>query len=356
MTFTNTTDTYSKYTVESVLEGHPDKVCDQISDAILDSYLEQDSCSLAAIECLGTGNHLTIGGEVFSSASIDAVRIAKRVYEEIGYTDKLRVVNRLSVQSEQLRCSILSGSAGDQGIMYGYACNSSYNYLPYGVYAASSIAKEIDSLRKSSLRYLPDGKVQITIENGSAVTLVISIQHSIDSDIEEIKRLVLSKAVSRVLPINDLREIFFNHNSSFHSGGFSNDTGLSGRKVAVDTYGGLVPHGGGAFSGKDPTKMDRSAAYMARFVAKNVVANKYAEFCLVSAAYVFGLEKPVMLEVRTNNPDKDPQLLDLIKDNFDFRPKAIIERLGLATTKYRKTANYGHFLNSEFSWENIISI
>jgi S-adenosylmethionine synthetase len=344
------------YTIESVLEGHPDKVCDQICDAILDAYLEHDKSSKVAVECLGTGNHLVIGGEVFSNSDVNVEKIAQNVYKEIGYDENLEVVNKLNVQSEQLRQAVLSGAAGDQGSMYGYACDSEYNYLPYGVYIVNAIAKEIDLLRKQSSAYLPDGKVQITVENGDVDGLVISVQHSKNADIEQIKNVVLSQAVSKILPVESVREVFFNHNSTFYSGGFSNDTGLSGRKIIIDTYCGLVPHGGGSFSGKDPTKVDRSAAYMARFVAKNIVANKLAKSCLVFVAYAFGLERPVMLKVRTDEPEKDSQILDLIRANFDFRPRAIIERLDLKNTQYRKTATYGHFFDSQYNWEKIVAI
>lgn len=347
---------FDNYTVESVLEGHPDKVCDQICDTILDAYLEHDKFSKVAVECLGTGNHLVIGGEVFSNSAVNVEMIAQSVYREIGYDTSLEVVNKLNVQSEQLRQAVLSGAAGDQGSMYGYACDSDYNYLPYGVYIVNAVAKEIDLLRKRSHAYLPDGKVQITVENGCIDSLIISVQHSKNSDIEQIKNLVLSQAVSKILPIESIREVFFNHNSTFYNGGFSNDTGLSGRKIINDTYCGLVPHGGGSFSGKDPTKVDRSAAYMARFVAKNIVANKFAKSCLVSVAYAFGLERPVMLKVHTDKPKKDSQILDLIRANFDFRPRAIIERLDLTNAQYRKTATYGHFFDRQYNWEQIVSI
>lgn len=347
---------FDNYTVESVLEGHPDKVCDQICDAILDAFLEKDRFSKVAVECLGTGNYLVIGGEVFSKSVVNIEAIAKSVYREIGYEANLEVANKINVQSEQLRQAVLSGAAGDQGIMYGYACDSKdYNYLPYGVFVVNAIAREIDLLRRRSPSYLPDGKIQITIENGCIDNLVISVQHSKDANLEQIKNLILCQAVSRILPTESVRMIFFNNNSTFYNGGFSNDTGLSGRKVIIDTYCGLVPHGGGSFSGKDPTKVDRSGAYMARFTAKNVVANQLAKTCLVSVAYAFGLDKPVMLKVQTDKPEKDSQVLDWVRTNFDFRPPAIIERLDLLHVQYRKTAIYGHFFNSNYNWEKIVT-
>jgi S-adenosylmethionine synthetase len=355
-TFFSNFPEFDNCTVESVLEGHPDKVCDQICDAILDAYLKHDNSSKVAVECLGTGNHLFIGGEVFSNSFVDAARVAQNVYQEVGYDAILDVVNKLNIQSEQLRRAVLSGAAGDQGIMYGYACENNFNYLPYGVYIVNAIAKEIDLLRKKSHSYLPDGKVQVTIKNGHVVNLVICIQHSEFTKIEQLKNLVLNQAVAKILPVENIETILFNYNSTFYNGGFSNDTGLSGRKIIIDTYCGLVPHGGGSFSGKDPSKVDRSASYMARFVAKNIVANQIAKSCLVSVAYAFGHDRPVMINVATDKAEKDSQILDLVLANFDFRPRAIIERLDLTNVQYRKTATYGHFFDGQYNWEQIVSI
>mgnify|MGYP000857688218 CR=1 FL=1 len=346
----------NSYTVESVLEGHPDKVCDQICDTILDAYLEQDDSSKVAVECLGTGDYLVVGGEVFSAGVVDIETVARDTYKEIGYDTDLKVINKTNVQSEQMRQAVLVGAAGDQGVMYGYACDSDYNYLPYGVYVVNAIAKEIDMLRKRSFLYLPDGKVQITVRDDCIDTLIISVQHSRHTSIESLRELILNQAIARILPIEEIGRVLFNHNSTFYNGGFSNDTGLSGRKIIADTYCGLVPHGGGSFSGKDPTKVDRSATYMARFVAKNVVANRIARSCLVSVAYAFGLEDPVMLEVHTDNPTEDAHILGLVRASFDFRPRAIIERLGLTNVRYRKTATYGHFSDRTYNWERIVTI
>ena len=348
---------FKNYTVESVLEGHPDKVCDQICDAILDAYLEVDESAKVAVECLGTGNFLIIGGEVFPDIiMVDVNDIAATVYEQIGYVEKLNILNKLNLQSEQLRNVILNGVAGDQGIMYGFACNSVFNYLPYGVYIVNALAKEIDLLRKRTAFYLPDGKVQISIKGDYIDTLIISIQHSKNSNIEQIKEIILNQAVSKIIPLENIKNIFINHKSNFIRGGFINDTGLSGRKIIIDTYCGLVPHGGGSFSGKDPSKIDRSATYMARFVAKNIVANELAKFCLICVAYAFGFENPVMLEVKTDNPKNDVKIAKIISEKFDFRPKAIIERLKLTKVKFRQTATYGHFFDSKYNWEQIITI
>ena len=344
------------YTVESVLEGHPDKVCDQICDAILDSYLEADEHAKVAVECLGTGMFLTIGGEISSNTIIDLDVVAADVYRQIGYTNKLTVLNKLNKQSEQLRKVVAAGAAGDQGIMYGYACDNSFNFLPFGVYLVNAIAKEIDSLRKGTGLFLPDGKVQVTFSQSHIDTLVISVQHPKDADVDALKSVVLEHAVSKLLSVNSIKNILFNHNSNFTDGGFANDTGLSGRKIINDTYCGLIPHGGGSFSGKDPSKVDRSASYMSRFVAKNTVANGLCKSCLVSVAYAFGLERPVILDVRTENPNSDSKILKLIREKFDFRPNAIIERLNLKKVKYRQTATYGHFFDNKYTWEQIVSI
>lgn len=340
-------------TVETVLEGHPDKVCDQISDAILDEYLKYNRNSNVAIECLGTGNTLFIGGEVFSSTNVNIETIANNVYRSIGYVNKLNIIENINKQSEQLRLSIENKAAGDQGIMYGYACNSEYNYLPYSIYAVNMIAEKIDSLRKRENKYLPDGKVQITFNKNKIDTLVINIQHKKETDIEELRNLILNQAVNSVIPTDEIRKIYFNNNSKFISGGFENDTGLTGRKIICDTYCGLVPHGGGAFSGKDPSKVDRSATYMARFVAKNLVANEVCKECKVSVAYVFGEEKPIMVDVKTDSIKSSKLAKRIISEQFDFRPKAIIERLSLDTFSYRQTAIYGHFTNSKYPWETI---
>ena len=343
------------YTVESVLEGHPDKVCDQICDSILDAYLDSDTDAKVAVECMGTGNTLFIGGEVFSNSNINVENIAARTYEDIGYTDKLEIFNRINIQSKQLRDPVLMGAAGDQGIIYGFACGGEYNYLPYGVYIINAIAEKIDLLRKNTNLYLPDGKVQITFMSGEVETLIVNIQHYENSNLDRLREIILNE-VSKILPAKSINKILFNNKSDFVNGGFSNDTGLSGRKIINDTYCGLVPHGGGAFSGKDPSKVDRSAAYMARFVAKNIVANELAEHCLVSVAYAFGEEEPVMLNARTENAKRNKKIEEVIKNSFDFRPNAIIERLILKKVNYRNTSKYGHFSNKKYPWEKIISI
>lgn len=344
------------YTVESVLAGHPDKVCDQICDAILDRYLEGDENSKVSVECLGSGTFLIIGGEVSSNTNIKVEGIAQAIYNQIGYDNKLTILNKINIQSVQLRRVVDIGAAGDQGTMYGFACNSEFNFLPYGVYLINAIAKEIDLLRKQTSLYLPDGKVQVTFKGNCIDTLVISVQHSKDSNIDYLRSEILEKAVSKIIPLENIKTVLFNHNSSFINGGFINDTGLSGRKIINDTYCGLIPHGGGSFSGKDPSKVDRSAAYMTRFVAKNIVANEISKSCLISASYAFGVEEPLMLEVLTDNDKNNLKVAKLVLEKFDFRPNAIIERLGLKRTKYQSTSTYGHFFESTYNWEKVVSI
>ncbi len=350
------TDHFTHYTTEAVLEGHPDKVCDQIADAVLDAYLEADNQAKVAIECLGTGQFLFLAGEVSAEAEVDADRVAHSVYQDIGYPEKLTVIRQLQPQSFQLRRAVDSGAAGDQGIMYGFACNSEYNYLPYGVYVVNAIAKAIDTLRKRTHLYLPDGKVQVTVRDGEIETLVINIQHAADANVKVLGHTVLEKAVTPIVDVDVIQRVLFNHNSCFIAGGFANDTGLTGRKLANDTYCGLIPHGGGSFSGKDPSKVDRSGAYMARFVAKSIVANGLAESCTLSLAYAFGEAEPVMLHLHTGDSTRDDKLLRLLKETFDFRLGAIADRLGLKRTKYRPTATYGHFSDPAYPWEQIVAL
>ena len=240
--------------------------------------------------------------------------------------------------------------------MYGYACENGYNLLPYGVYLVNAIAKEIDDFRKKTNLYLPDGKVQLTLVGDNVETLVICVQHREETNISELKKKILSRIFDIFPEIKMASNIYFNYNSSFINGGFSIDTGLSGRKIIADTYCGLIPHGGGSLSGKDPYRMDRAGAYMTRYVAKNLVANNLCKNCLVSVAYVFGSDEPVMLNVKSDIPSKDKALTEIVRKRFDFTPKGIIEILNLYNTVFFPTATYGHFTNKDYPWENIISI
>jgi S-adenosylmethionine synthetase len=355
----NSNLTRSFTTVEAVLSGHPDKLCDLICDSILDAYLLIDPQSTVAVECIGSGSTLVLAGEVFSSAQIDAIEVALDTYKRIGYSAGLRVENLIRVQTPQTRQPVVAGAAGDQGIMYGYACgDKSSNYLPLATHVVQSLAREIDALRKRSPnQYLPDGKVQITYKGEEIESLVISVQHSPMSAIESLRQFVLSGAAEKLIELSGVPNIYFNYNSKFYLGGFETDSGLSGRKIIMDTYCGLAPHGGGSFSGKDLSKVDRTAAYMARYVAKNIVSNEFAGECLLSLAYVFGLEEPVMVSIETGQTALDNSLTRLVNDRFDFRPRAMIERLFLDSfTSFSKTANYGHFSDPTYPWEQIVQL
>lgn len=344
------------YTVETVLSGHPDKVCDQICDAILDEFISVDKSANVTVECMGTNDTLFIGGEVGSDSSIDIEKTVIRTYKNIGYKTPLNIINKLHKESNQTNNPLKNNLAGDQGIMYGFACENGFNYLPYGVYLVNAIAREIDDFRKKTNLYLPDGKVQLTISNNDIEALVVCVQHNEDVNIEELKIQILNRLFLKFPELSMAKKVFFNYNSNFVKGGFSIDAGLSGRKIIADTYCGLVPHGGGSFSGKDPYRMDRSAAYMARFVAKNLVANQLCKQCLVSVAYVFGYEKPVMISVESENALLDNKLLKFVQDTFDFSPNGIVEHLDLYNTKFLPTSTYGHFTNAEYPWEKIVCL
>jgi S-adenosylmethionine synthetase len=341
-------------TVESVTEGHPDKVCDQIADAILDAYLAKDPASRVAVEVFGSHGAVMIGGEVTSAAVVDPTTIAHKVYKEIGYGDDIDVFTNIEEQSRDIAQGVDVGGAGDQGIMYGYATNETKEYLPQCVVLAHRLAWGLADLRRTDpdMAWLrPDGKTQVTVSGDRTVTVVVSTQHDEAMAQEEIRKHLVKRLIAPVIGgVKDV-EIHINPTGKFVLGGFTADTGLTGRKLMVDTYGGLIPHGGGAFSGKDPTKVDRSAAYMARFAAKNIVANGVAKNCFVTVAYAIGREEPVMLTAKSGD---GKSLTQYLKQHFDFRPRAIIERLSLRRPIYRSTAAYGHFGRDEFPWEHIV--
>lgn len=349
------------YTVESVTAAHPDKMCDQISDAILDAYLAQDPHARVAMETFGAHDLLVIGGEVTARAEVDAAEIARKIYsDEIGYAEPLSIVTNILQQSPDIAQGVDLGGAGDQGIMYGYATNETPELLPKGVVLAHRLAQKLEELGKNDpecawLR--PQGKAhaktQVTIKNGKVISALVSCQHSEEASQPEIRTTLVKKLFQPVLGDMAGVEILVNPTGKFVVGGFVADTGLTGRKIMVDTYGGLIPHGGGAFSGKDPTKVDRSAAYMARFAAKNVVANGLAQECLVSVAYAIGRPEPLMIHAET---EESQDLGSLVSEKFDFRPRAIIERLNLRRPIYQRTATYGHFGKEGLPWEEIISL
>ncbi len=343
------------YTVESVTNGHPDKVCDQISDAILDAYLKQDKNSRVAVECFGAHGALSIGGEVTSNADIDVKQIARNVYKTIGYNDTLDITTHIITQSVDIAQGVNTGGAGDQGIMYGYATNETDEFLSYGVVLAHKLARSLEKLRTSGeITWLePDGKTQVTIKDGEVQSVLVSTQHIEGVTQDEIRKTLIERLIIPIVGEIDDKNIFINPTGKFVIGGFTADTGLTGRKVMVDTYGGLIPHGGGCFSGKDASKVDRSGAYMARFVAKNIVANGYAKECLVSIAYAIGKSEPLMVRAID---ESGVSLEGIINENFDFTPNAIREKLQLDQSIFAQTATYGHFGKENLPWEEIINI
>ncbi len=344
----------SLYTCESVTAGHPDKVCDQISDAILDAHLAQDPSARVAVETFGSHGTLVIGGEITSTAQVNHRAIAERVYRDIGHTDPLNILEYVVQQSPEIAAGVDDGGAGDQGIMYGYACNQTPELLPIATAVAHALTRRLDQVRgDKTLAWLrPDGKSQVTVRDGLIETILLSVQHNEDVAQEQIRAELVTHVVIPVLSHYRLApptNLIINPSGSFVVGGFEADAGLTGRKIMVDTYGGVIPHGGGAFSGKDPSKVDRSGAYMARYVAKQLVASGAADECLVSVAYAIGMAEPLMVHAI----DGDGRTLDHLLENFDFRPKAIIATLDLRTPIYQANCTSGHFTHASAPWERI---
>lgn len=343
-------------TAESVTEGHPDKVCDQIADALLDEYLRRDPSSRVALEVFGSHGMLMVGGEVTSQGEVDIEALAKQVYQHIGYDDELEVFVNIELQSGDIAQGVDVGGAGDQGIMYGYASVETPSYMPAPIAYAHALSSSLADLRRHDPAFAwlrPDGKTQVTMDHGRVTTVVVSAQHAPDVAQEDIKPQIIERVIAPVIGRLDGVDIHVNPTGRFVVGGFTADTGLTGRKLMVDTYGGIIPHGGGAFSGKDSTKVDRSAAYMARFAAKNLVAAGYAKKCMVSVAYAIGKADPVMLTARSED---GRDLSPLLMKYFDFRPQAIIERLDLRKPIFRASAAYGHFGRDQFPWERLIEL
>ena len=341
------------YTVESVTSGHPDKVCDQVSDAIVDACLSEDPLSRVAVNAFGSHGLFVVGGEVTTKARVDYENIARKVYKDIGYSSDLKVIVHVAEQSPDISQGVDTGGAGDQGIMYGYATDETPEFLPQGIVLAHALARGLEDVRKScEIEWLkPDGKSQVTIVDGRIKTILISCQHADTVSQEEIRSALIQKLISKLVEDASSIQILVNPTGKFVQGGFDADTGLTGRKIMVDTYGGLIAHGGGAFSGKDATKVDRSAAYMARFVAKNLVAQGLAKECLISVAYAIGRAEPLMIYAIN---EKNDNLSGYVKSHYDFRPRAIIERLGLRKPIFQKTAVYGHFGKKELPWEEVM--
>lgn len=365
------------FTSESVSKGHPDKVCDQISDAVLDAILAKDKTARVACETYITRGLVVVGGEITTRTWVDVEQIARQVIKDIGYTDAkfgfngdtCAVVNVIGKQSPDISQGVDVGGAGDQGLMVGYAVDETLEYMPLSLVLANNILKNLEKARKEkTLPYLgPDAKSQVTVEyvDGKPVrvdTIVLSTQHTpeiLDKTgtkiTEKSKREIEAVAILPIVKkwIDKNTKIYINPTGKFVIGGPQSDTGLTGRKIIVDTYGGRCPHGGGAFSGKDPTKVDRSAAYMARYIAKNIVAAKLASECTVQIAYAIGRDEPVGFYVDTDGTGKiaDEKLAEIARKIFPLTPRGIIEHFKLRNPIYLQTAAYGHFGRKGFPWE-----
>ena len=380
----------SLFTSESVTEGHPDKVCDQVSDAILDAILEQDPKAHVACECATKTGFLMIFGEASGNFNVDYEAIARKTICEIGYDSKdvcfdgntCDIIVHMEAQSADIAMGVNESyetkegkqkgedaliGAGDQGMMFGYACSETKEMMPMSIQLSHSLAKRLAAVRKDgTLPYLgPDGKTQVTVEydDGSIVridTVVVSTQHNEEVTLEQVRRDMIKYVIEPVIPeglMDGGTKIYVNPTGRFVIGGPQGDSGLTGRKIIVDTYGGSAPHGGGAFSGKDPTKVDRSAAYAARHAAKNVVAAGLAKRCQIQLAYAIGVAEPVSVLVETFGTGVvgDDKLSEAVSKVFDFRPSAIIRRLNLRRPIYRQTAAYGHFgrTDVDLPWEHV---
>jgi S-adenosylmethionine synthetase len=365
------------FTSESVSEGHPDKVCDQISDAILDAILSQDRNARVACETFATTGLVLVGGEITTHAYIEVQDIVRQVIRDIGYTkaeyrfdaESCSVLSSIHSQSPDIARGVDTGGAGDQGMMFGYATNETPEFMPMPLMYAHKLVKRLTDLRKKQPKLMPylrpDAKSQVTIEyhgqKPSRVhTVVISTQHDPNVTQKKIKEDVIRYVIKPVIPEGLLDKetvILVNPTGRFEIGGPHGDTGLTGRKIIVDTYGGKAPHGGGAFSGKDPSKVDRSAAYAARHIAKNIVASGLADECLIQVAYAIGVREPVSIHVDTRGTGRipDSELDKAVSKEIDMTPGGIIRRLNLRRPIYRKTASYGHFgrNDKDFTWEKL---
>lgn len=364
------------YTSESVTEGHPDKLCDYISDTILDECLKQDENSRVAVETFASKDLIVVAGQITTNAVINFEQIVRDVVKEIGYDDDTtgmdyrtcKVIVNVDKQSSDIALGVDIGGAGDQGIMFGYATDETPTYMPYALYMSHKLSKKLTEVRKNGIvPFLrPDGKTQVTVEYENDIpkrieTILVSTQHTADVSQEEVRKTVIENVIKEVMPaemIDENTKIFVNPTGRFVIGGPLGDTGLTGRKIIVDTYGGYSKHGGGAFSGKDASKVDRSAAYMLRYIAKSIVANGFAKKCEVQLSYAIGMEEPLSIYVDSFGTAicSDEELAKLIKENFDLTPKGIINYLDLKKPIYRKTTNYGHFGKDDLSWEKVLQM
>lgn len=372
------------FTSESVTEGHPDKLCDYISDSILDAHLAKDENSRVACETVAGKGEIFITGEITSTAEVNIEEIAREAIKEIGYDNEntdmdyrtCKITINVSKQSpdialgvdksqETKKGELESEGAGDQGIMFGFACDETEELMPLPILLAHKLARRLTQVRKENIveNLRPDGKTQVTIEyDGNTPirvdTIVISTQHKAEADLETLKKDIKEKVIKEVVPeelLDENTKYFINPTGRFVIGGPLGDSGLTGRKIIVDTYGGYARHGGGAFSGKDATKVDRSAAYMARHIAKTIVAKKYAKKCEIQFSYAIGVAKPVSIYVDTygTNTIPEEEIVKKIEEAFDLTPRGIINYLKLREPIYRKTTNYGHFGKEELEWEKV---
>lgn len=373
------------FTSESVTEGHPDKVCDRIADAVLDAYLAQDKESRVALEVCCKGEHMYMLGEITSKGSVDLSAVARRVIADIGYDrrqlgfdDKnVNIVCNIEKQSPDIAMGVDSSfeekegdsdkygktGAGDQGMMFGYACTETSELMPLAISLSHKLTQRLTYVRKQGvLPYLrPDGKAQVTVRYSGGVpsgidAVVVSTQHDEDVSMQDLRVDIKREVIDAVIPADMMDEstkLYINPTGRFVLGGPAGDSGVTGRKIIVDTYGGYCPHGGGAFSGKDPTKVDRSACYMARYICKNVVAAGLAERCQMQVAYAIGVARPVSVTIDTFGTGRvsDAELARAVQVVFDLRPAAIIDKLELEKPVYESTSNYGHFGRPGFTWE-----
>ena len=366
------------FTSESVSEGHPDKVCDQISDAILDDILKHDPTARVACETFCATGLVLVGGEITTKHYVDVPKVVRKVVQEIGYTKgeyrfdyhSINVMSAINTQSPDIAMGVNTGGAGDQGMMFGYATNETKEYMPMTLVFSHNLVKKLADIRKKQPKLMPylrpDSKSQVTIEYGNdnkpkrVEAVVVSTQHDAYVTQKRIREDVIKNVIKKVIPAKLLdrnTKIHVNPTGKFEIGGPHGDSGLTGRKIIVDTYGGKAPHGGGAFSGKDPSKVDRSAAYASRHIAKNIVAAKLADECLIQLSYAIGVAQPVSIFVNTFGSGKisDEKLANIIRKNIDLTPAGIIRRLNLRRPVYRNTAAYGHFGRNEngFTWEKL---
>ena len=364
------------FTSESVSEGHPDKVSDAISDGVLDAILSQDPNARVACETFVTTGLVLVGGEITTTAYVDIQKIVRETVKNIGYTDadykfdseSCSVLNAIHSQSPDIAMGVDTGGAGDQGIMFGYACDQTPELMPMPIVYSHKLMKKLADVRKRNKKLMPylrpDSKSQVTVEYDDnhkplrVDTVVVSTQHDAKVSQKKIKDDIIKNIIKKVIPARLLdknTKYHVNPTGRFEIGGPHGDSGLTGRKIIVDTYGGWAPHGGGAFSGKDPSKVDRSATYAARHIAKNVVGAKLAKECLVQLAYAIGVAEPVSVFVDTKGTGviSDNEISKMIQNEVDLTPKGIITRLKLKSPIYQKTSSYGHFGREEFSWENL---